>query len=145
MTSGCPLPTSFSSPWAWRKDKHTFVRGGGGCRLLLPYAGEGGVDFSREGARPGPSPRSSRHPPPLTSPESCQNQLRTGLCVLGRPRRGIRDRLEEQRGAEGGGEGTSIRQVVSITHPPPPSFQPHWAGRGLMSGLNRATRPSGKS
>lgn len=30
MTSGCPLPTSFSSPWAWRKDKHTFVRGGGG-------------------------------------------------------------------------------------------------------------------
>lgn len=63
------------------------------------------MDFSREGARPGPGPRSSRHPPPLTSPESCQNQLRTGLCVLGRPRRGIRDR---PAGAEGGGEGTSI-------------------------------------
>lgn len=83
------------------KGQQAYICAGRGSRRLLPYAGEGGVDFSREGARPGPGPRSSRHPPPLTSPESCQSQLRTGLCVLGRPRRGSRDRpggAERSRG-----------------------------------------------
>lgn len=57
------------------KRGQAYICAGRGCWLLPPCAGEGAVDFSREGARPGPGPRSSRHPPPLTSPESCQNQL----------------------------------------------------------------------
>lgn len=92
------------------------------------------MDFSREGARPGPGPRSSHHPPPLTSPGSCQSQLRTGLCVLGRPRRGSRDRpggAERSRRWRGDQHRTRERQVVPIT--PSSNFE----------GLNMAPFPPG--
>ena len=55
---------------------------------LPSYAG-GGVGLFQRGSQawPWPQERTSPHPPPLTSPGSCQSQtqLRTGLCVLGRP------------------------------------------------------------
>lgn len=81
---------------------------GGAVGPLPSCAGGLGWDFSREGARPGEGPRSSRHPhpPPLTSPGNCQSQtqLRTGLCVLGR------SMGETARHGAGGAGGSRARE-----------------------------------
>lgn len=130
LTLGSERPTRRGT---WKGIKSTCVScfcSGGAVGPLPSCAGGLGWDFSREGARPGEGPRSSRHPhpPPLTSPGNCQSQtqLRTGLCVLGRSmgettrrRAGV---AESSRVREGEERGPRSREGTDGDHHPHLSF-----------------------
>lgn len=118
-------------------------RSGGGVGPLPSYAG-GGVGLFQRGSQAWPWPQelTSPHPPPLTSPGNCQSQtqLRTGLCVLGRPmERESKIQTwgsceQKQRGI-GEGPGSKKGQTVTITPSLLPFNLPPVRGRQRAEGL----------
>lgn len=100
---------------------------GGGVGPLgpLPSCTGGGVGLFQRGSQAWPGLQEFTSPPPLTSPGNCQSQtqLRTGLCVLGRPAerdskiqsRGSR---EKQRLSRGSGEGSQQQRGTDGDHHP---------------------------
>lgn len=116
----------------------------------------GGWDFSREGARPGPGPRSSRHPhpPTLTSPGNCQSQtqLRLGLCVLRRPigetaryRPEVAERSRGGEGVEGGPgrrDGSDSNRHPRLCFPSTPNNRVRQRAEGLGGRLTLLWSPT---